>query len=32
MSSSGNIERIKLVRDYVDAYNARCDAADKSVL
>jgi ABC-type glycerol-3-phosphate transport system substrate-binding protein len=23
---------VKLVRDYVDAYNARCDAADKSVL
>ena len=26
MSSTGNIERIKLVRDYVDAYNAKCDA------
>ena len=25
MSSTGNIERIKLVRDYVDAYNAKCD-------
>ena len=25
MSSTGNIERIKLVRDYVDAYNATCD-------
>jgi hypothetical protein len=25
MSSTGNIERIKLVRDFVDAYNASLD-------